>query len=53
MDQNILEQKGLGFQMREDYFLLQPNTIIPNKLREQKCGRRWEKEKRPRLVKQI
>jgi hypothetical protein len=36
--------------MKEYYFLFQPNRIIPNMLRELKCGKRCRREKRPKLV---
>jgi hypothetical protein len=38
--------------MKEYYFLCQPNKIIPNMLKKLKCGKRWGRDKKPRLVRQ-
>jgi hypothetical protein len=36
-----------------DIFSLQPSRVTPNSWREWRYGRRWEKEKRSRLVRHV
>jgi hypothetical protein len=53
MDQKNLEHKGIRILDDSRILLLQPNKTIPNKLKEEKCGRRWEREKRHGLIRHV
>jgi len=52
MDQKALEQKGIRIQDERILFLLQPNIIIPKRLKKYKCEKDG-KGKRFGLTKQV